>query len=310
MTVFRKAALAASISLACLPSIAQASTCWYPEEARAAQVRGLQTMLMVGTLRCRHHSRASEYLYTDFIENQRGTLDANNAILKARFERESGYDRGQGAYDRFATTLANQYSEQLDEPGFCATVHHYARQAAYADNRELLRLADAVAEPPRTDRCRPSDDMFASGAGQDRYDLGAHRGPPPPRVAVSDPAAPVGEPAAPVLAEPVVVADAGADKFERVMEVAQAEAPAPVEAMIQPAAQIEAPATGDRDEALKAALIALESALAALQAATASMPAEAAPIAVAEPTGASDADAGAADPGVATNTYVPAAATR
>lgn len=306
MTVFRVAALAASMSLACLPSMAQASACWYPEEARAAQVRGLQTMLMVGTLRCRHHSRASEYLYTDFIDNQRGTLDANNAILKARFERESGYARGQGAYDRFATALANQYSEQLAEPGFCTTVHHYARQAAYADSRELLRLADAVAEPPRTDRCRPADDMVAAGAGQDHYDRGAHRGPPPPRVAVADPGAPFGEATAPVPAEPVIVAEAGADKLERVMEVAQAPAPATV----QPAAQVEGPAAADRDEALKTALLALESALAALQAATAAMPEPAAPVAAVEPVGAVEVDAGAADPGVATNTYVPAAETR
>lgn len=311
MTVFRKAALAALTSLACLPSIASASTCWYPEEARAAQVRGLQTMLMVGTLRCRHHSRASEYLYGDFIENQRRVLDANNTILKARFERESGYQRGQNAYDRFATALANQYSEQLDEPGFCSTVHHYARQAARADSRELLRLADAVAEPPVIGQCRPADDAYASQRRDDRYgNASAYRGPPPPRVAVADSA--MAEVAAPAPVapspEPVVVAQADADKLERVLEVAQA--PTPVEAVVQSAAQIEAPPAINRDEALKAALVALESALTALAAANALAPVEAAPAAIAPPSGAIEVDAGAADPGVATNTYVPAAETR
>src|SRR3712207_3600789 len=107
MRVFRMAALAAISSLAVCSSLAQASNgCWYPNESRAAQVRALQTMLMVGTLQCRRSYEASEDLYNDFIYSQRGFLDANAYVLKGHFSRENGVERGQSAYDRFGTSLA------------------------------------------------------------------------------------------------------------------------------------------------------------------------------------------------------------
>lgn len=290
MAVFRKAAFAAMTSLACLPSIAEASRCWYPDEARAAQVRGLQTMLMVGTLQCRHRSRQSEHLYTDFIESQRGALDANSAILKARFERENGYGGGQVDYDRFGTALANRYSEQLNGPADCATVHRFAWLAARAGRQELLRLADLVAEPPVTGLCRPSYEMA------DRHSL-------PPRIAIADPAE-----SAPAGAAPVMVADAtgAGGKLERVLEAASPAAtpdlPAPAEPIVQAASQIEiAPAPApvpSRDDTLKAAIVALQDAVTALQAASVLPPAE--------PAGGAAVDAQAADPGSVVVVDVPA----
>lgn len=313
MSVLRLAALAALTSLACFPSAARASACWYPEEARAAQVRGLQTMLMVGTLQCRHRSRLSESLYTDFILSQRGLLDANSAILKARFIRENG-PGGERAYDRFGTRLANQYSERLDDPDLCATVHRLARHAAGASERELLRLADTVAEPPVSGECRPVDYAYEPSGRENsfaRYE--ARRAAQPPRIAIADHA----EPAPPTAnAAPVEIAGAAdaaatARKLERVLEATSSAAAtalpaAPAEAKVQPAAQVEAvpapaPAQADRDEALRVAIAALQSAVAALQAASAVEPA--AP----EPAGGAAVDAKAADFGTVDKVEVPGA---
>jgi hypothetical protein len=311
MSVLRLAALAALTSLACFPSAAQAA-CWYPEEARAAQVRGLQTMLMVGTLQCRHHSRLSEDLYTDFILSQRGVLDANSEVLKARFTRENGAG-GERAYDRFGTRLANQYSERLDDPAFCTTVHRLARLAAGASERELLRLADTVAEPPVSGECRPAGYYHVPSVRENgfaRYEA-RRAAVQPPRVAIGDPAEPVGAPqsAMPAVPAPVEVAAAAdaataARKLERVLEASPAPAPAPAPAMVQPAARIEAaaaPAKADRGEALKAAIAALQSAVVALQAVSAPDPA------AAEPVGGAEVDAKAADPGTVQQVGVPAA---
>lgn len=291
MGMFRVAAFAAMTSLACFPSMAEASACWYPDEACAAQIRGLQTMLMVGTLQCRAGSQASEYLYTDFIVNQRRVLDENNAILKARFGREAGWNEGQRAYDRFATALANRYSERLDDPTFCATVQRFSRLAAGATRQQLAQLADAVAEPPATNLCRSTYSRIEHYVSP----------PAPPRISVADvDEAPA---AAPTLekaqSEPVMTADAGPGSatMERATE-ARAEAvvrPASV-TTTEPAA---AAAVPNRDDKLEAAIAALQSAVTALQAVNANAHSDATPHAAAE------VDAKAADPGHVTVIKVP-----
>lgn len=296
MGVFRVAAFAAMTSLAFLPSVAEASSaCWYPNEAKAAQVRGLQTMLMVGTLQCRRSYRASEYLYNDFVRSQRGFLDANAQVLKAHFMRENGIDGGQNAYDRFGTSLANQYSEQLDDRAFCETVHHYARLAADATREELIELAEVVAEAPQSGICRPSQYQFDRPARDDGADDYARREPPPPpRIAISDGtevrpavmqqalnAPPAPEPEVQVAAapepEPQPEAAAAPEPVPAVQLAAAEEpapAPVPAEAKVELIEQVKADvavaqAGPGREEALQAAILALQSAVVALQAASA-----------------------------------------
>jgi hypothetical protein len=290
MGVFRVAAFAAMTSLVFIPSISQAaSSCWYPNEARAAQVRGLQTMLMVGTLQCRRSYQASEGLYNDFVVNQRRFLDANIQILKARFTRENGEAAGQAAYDRFGTSLANQYSEQLDDPEFCRTVQQFARIAAGASRQELLELADAVAAPPASGFCRPSAYGFDQDRVSDRRDP-----PPPPRVAIAsdvDGPAPIAVAAVTATPEPTLAQAAPASAAEpepaaasdaklELAAAAPVAAADPLPALVPAAAKLElieqvkaepaaSPDSPKRGDALQAAIAALQSAVVALQAATA-----------------------------------------
>jgi hypothetical protein len=156
MSVFRVAFPALSC-LSLLASPALAENCWYPHEAKAAQLRDFQTMLMVGTLQCKGVSQSSIELYNGFVSKQRGSLDANNYILKARFMRESGIEGGRVAYDEYVTGLANAQAAKLGDPSFCPTVETFVRLAADAAQPDLLKLAEAVIDPPQSGQCPPSN---------------------------------------------------------------------------------------------------------------------------------------------------------
>ena len=290
----RLAALAAMSSLALFPAVAEASTgCWYPNEARSAQLRGLQTMLMVGTLQCRRSHSYTVDLYNDFVVNQRPFLDANSYILKGRFMRENGISGGQGAYDSFTTSLANRYSEKLDNRTFCETVANFARLAAKASRRELFRLADSVAEAPGSRGCPASNYRFDPNDEEANLPDYArrHEPPPAPRIAIVETApapAPVPVKAAEALPAPVkavealpapveaaaaLPAPAAAEGKEALIQKAVSEAAPPAAPAPIPAA---APAQPAREEALQAAIVALQSAVSALQAVSAPAPAAAA----------------------------------
>ena len=153
----RLAAFAALSSLALFPSVAKAGDCWLPNEAEAAQVRGLQLMLMVGTLQCRTSHRDLSGLYNDFVEQQRPVLVQNAQLLKNHFQRENGMNGWQSASDRFETSLSNLYSAELDDGGYCATIGDLARGAADASWPYLLLLSQSVADAPVSGRCEAPD---------------------------------------------------------------------------------------------------------------------------------------------------------
>jgi hypothetical protein len=178
MSVFRVAFPALSC-LSLLASPALAENCWYPHEAKAAQLRDFQTMLMVGTLQCKGVSQSSIELYNGFVSKQRGSLDANNYILKARFMRESGIEGGRVAYDEYVTGLANAQAAKLGDPSFCPTVETFVRLAADAAQPDLLKLAEAVIDPPQSGQCPPSNYYAGTGGPQVKA-----------AVAVEEPAAP------------------------------------------------------------------------------------------------------------------------
>jgi hypothetical protein len=269
MRFARVAALAVVPSLALFSTTAYAAdSCWYPNEAKAAQLRDFQTMLMVGTLQCRSSNKFAVERYNEFVTRQRGLLDANAYVLKTHFLRENGIQQGQGAYDGYATQIANMQSAKAADPGFCASVDTFVRMGTDATQADLLVLAQSVSEAPASGPCPPSNYMAAkSDSGADQADAAAAVtvATPETKAAVVEPGAASDAPAA--AATPAVVETA-------------AEVPAPAKAVTPPAPS--------RDEALRAAIAALQSATAALQAATA--PAAPAAAADATPTKKAKAD--------------------
>jgi hypothetical protein len=245
MNKSRLAATAALISLS-ISSAAQAS-CWLPEERDAAQVRALQTMLMVGTLHCRGRDGYIAAAYDRFVSKHRALLDEQNGVLQAHFARENR-ENARAAYDRYNTAVANQYAQHdFGSEDLCWSIASLAEQAEDTDSRDLLSLAGDHTLPPSDASCRPTKAL----ARPARPTLPAIK-------------------AAPEPVEPVQVP----------VTVAEAE-PEPVVAPA-PAVQVAAARTGapeqpaqSREDALKLAIAALQAATAALEAAaeTPEMPA-------------------------------------
>lgn len=154
----RIAAIAALSSLALFsPTVEAAESCWYPNEAKAAQLRDFHLMLMVGTLQCRTENKYSVQNYNEFVMNQRGILDANFQVLKVHFTRESVAGQGQRDYDAFATSLANKNASRAQDPGYCDSIDSLVRLATDASQSDLLILAETMTEPPVSGLCTPSN---------------------------------------------------------------------------------------------------------------------------------------------------------
>lgn len=143
--------LAVAASLACVPVPAQATMgCWNERQVAAAQVRDLQSRLMVATMRCRALGINITYAYNRFVIANRTTLQGANGVLRGQFRSGYGID-GERHYDRFATALANTYGGDETDPWICAETEDVAFEAASAqgDVGLLLQLADRLGPPPR-----------------------------------------------------------------------------------------------------------------------------------------------------------------
>lgn len=151
-----KKALATVTGAALLAGSANAA-CWTDEAYKAAQVRELDTMLMVEALRCRKTAANFVADYNRFVVASRPALIQANAALKGHFARIVGERGALNAYDNYMTTVANRYgagSEGLD----CSDVASMVKAAAAAKGSadELHRLAVRAEMYPAVDgeRCR------------------------------------------------------------------------------------------------------------------------------------------------------------
>ena len=164
MRVARRAAVTTILStLVMFGTNAYATSCWYPNEIKAAQMRDLHAQLMVGTLHCRAGNPVFESEYNEFVDRRHDVLDGNIAILKDHFQRESGSD-GQIAYDRYSTVLANaQASKDYANPDTCAQIGMLLRAATNANDTDLLLLAQTVERAPESNGC-PSNAALPAAA--------------------------------------------------------------------------------------------------------------------------------------------------
>jgi hypothetical protein len=148
---FKGGVIATAVLLACVSVPAQAAMqCWNETQAAAAQIRDLQSRLMVATMRCRAMGINITYAYNRFVVANRSTIQGANGILRGQFRLGYGID-GEHHYDRFATALANAYGGDETDPWTCAEAEDMAYEAADArgDIGRLLHLADRLGPPPR-----------------------------------------------------------------------------------------------------------------------------------------------------------------
>lgn len=95
--------------IAALVSTPVQAQCWTPQAVAAAEVRDFETMLMVSALRCRASGQNFLHRYNHFVRQGRPALTEANDRLRAHFSAEVGPARGLNAYDRYVTSIANQY---------------------------------------------------------------------------------------------------------------------------------------------------------------------------------------------------------
>ncbi len=275
-----KAAFVAALSSFVLVSTAaQASEgCWYPNEARAAQLLLLNTNLMVGALHCRQNVPAAVETYDRFVDSQMDILGAHHAILERRFAREFGDDQsGRDAYREYRVSTANDHAAKPFErnDAECARLLSLTRLAANMSDADLLTLAESLASPPQTGPCRPSNFSYDTG-GQSSA----------PGRGTLDPWARLEAPGSAALtAAPPVAPRASADETGPALPALAAAPPIVDGAITDPAAAKPTEALGDAPfpappqetasgaEAIggqpgNSSELALQSAIAALQAAT------------------------------------------
>jgi hypothetical protein len=126
--MFKKMLLAATaVAMAAAPIQA---ACWKSDEASAAGVRELQSMLMVAALRCQVAGHPMMNDYNAFVQSNRAALGAMNDRIKAHFIRTFGPVGGQRAYDSFTTSMANGYGAASSGADVCGDADNLAREAA------------------------------------------------------------------------------------------------------------------------------------------------------------------------------------
>jgi hypothetical protein len=148
-----------------IASPAQATMgCWNDTQTAAAQVRNLQSRLMVASLRCVAMGYDVTPAYNRFVLASRETIQGANGVILAQFRAGHG-GQAQFHYDRFATTLANAYGGDDTSEALCAETAMIADEAAQAagEPRRLVEIADRLGAAPELPggRCGLS---FASAA--------------------------------------------------------------------------------------------------------------------------------------------------
>lgn len=115
--------------------------CWAARDASAAQVRDMQTMLMVAALRCRAAHIDISADYDGFVVAQRDAIAAANLVIKQHFAAEGG---SQADYDRFATSLANGFGDDATTEATCAEAASLAHEGSGAAPAQLEQVAMKV----------------------------------------------------------------------------------------------------------------------------------------------------------------------
>lgn len=142
-----KAALALGLAVLAMP--AQAATCWNDNAYEAAQLKDLDIMLMVATLRCRISDLDFSADYNRFVRAKREILADANKDLRGQFALAVGDARALGAYDDYATKIANGYGGGANGMS-CTDFAALTRAAADAPEGRatLVSLAEAAGSAP------------------------------------------------------------------------------------------------------------------------------------------------------------------
>lgn len=149
MSLRRSLSASAIVSLALSSTSVLAEQCWDPVLTNSVKIHSLNTLLLVGALKCRSASPAILDSYNKFVETRRDILAENSFLVSAHFINIHGSSSGKIAFANYESKLANQFSGRAEDPISCARIGAYSRLAARASESDLLELASAVAPLPQ-----------------------------------------------------------------------------------------------------------------------------------------------------------------
>lgn len=151
------ACLVMPVSNAALAQSFEDEPCWRPEEAAAARVQTVQTMLMVQALKCQDTMAASVDGYNLFLQRKRDLIVATKRIVEGHFVRSLGAVAGANEATNFQTRLGNLTSSDEIDPERCRQAAAYARLASNASDEDLQDLAALIAPMQRLYTCARSE---------------------------------------------------------------------------------------------------------------------------------------------------------
>ena len=126
-----------------LGSPAAANPAWSGDARSAEQLRELDIMLMVTSLRCRRSSNDFTADYDDFAHNHRQTMNAAAGQLRDTYASGRSRRAQNRTIDTLSTTMANRYG--LGHPWLdCAELRSVVR--TLADERDVGVLVTAAEE--------------------------------------------------------------------------------------------------------------------------------------------------------------------
>ncbi len=119
-----------------------ASACWSADLQRAAKLRQLDVMLMVGSLRCRTTAQDYRATYDRFLTRHRLMLGKANLAMLAEMRLTLGAAGASDTLDRASVRMANQYGQQAGYS--CADLGEVTAALASGGPEALSHAADVL----------------------------------------------------------------------------------------------------------------------------------------------------------------------
>ena len=106
------AAIACALAATTTTSAIAAPSCWSADLMKAARLRQLDVMLMVGSLRCRSSAHDYRAAYDRFLLRHRPMLGNANMVMLGEMRGRLGSVAALDTLDRASVRMANRYGEQ------------------------------------------------------------------------------------------------------------------------------------------------------------------------------------------------------
>ncbi len=136
------AVIAAALAVTATSSAIAAPACWSADLVRAAKLRQLDVMLMVGSLRCRTTGQDYRVAYDRFLLRHRPTLGKANAAILGEMRARLGQIGALETLDQASVRMANRYGQQAGYA--CADLGEVTAALADSGGEALVQAADML----------------------------------------------------------------------------------------------------------------------------------------------------------------------